>query len=215
MEKNTQTMPEARPIEVLRALGPDELLNPEEARIYAGLKSRQSIYNWLNDKINPLRGIKKQGWFIRKGDLDLYLLKRQNPQLEKTESSASDQVLRGHLARLIEVVQAIIVWKRACAVFKAAGDVFGVGGMPDEDWITSTFEEMNTKKDLVFTLALSLSEETLSGLRFMLPSIHSDLSLSEIYELNRAEGTVPSRQLLAAANNSVPGSKRAQSRRGR
>lgn len=177
-----QPASDARSYDELIALPHDAILNPEEVRIYARLKSRQAVYNWLNDETDPLPASKKGGWRIAKSDLDAYLRKKHNRREsdQAVTQSTSDETLRRHLGHLIEISQAVIAWRRARLTFQAASDSVinpGAGG-PDMEWIDKTLTDVTTTQERVYALSNSLSEESLTKLRFMLPSIHSDLALS-------------------------------------
>lgn len=174
----TLPAPAARTLDELTALPPDAFLNPEEVRIYARLESRQAVYNWLNDKDDPLRASKKGRWRILKSDLDAYLRKKRSRRAsDQAIGGTSDETLQKNLGLLIEIVQAVIAWKRASAIFRAAQDSTFTSA-PDEEWINTTFADMNLKREQLYRLTSSISEETLTSLRFMLPSIHSDLALA-------------------------------------
>lgn len=180
--KTLPATPEARPLEVLLTLPADALLNPEEVRIYARLKSRQAVYNWLNDKNDRLPGMKKGGWRIVKCDLDAYLRQKHNRRDSDRadEPNTSDETLRRQLAQLIEIGQSLILWRRANSTWLAAGDPYGPGGgKPDVEWINKAFDDANAKREHLVQIGGALSEEMLTRLRFMLPSMHSDLALPD------------------------------------
>lgn len=177
--------PVARPLEVLMTLPPDAYLNPEEVRIYARLQSRQAVYNWLNDEHEPLPATKAGGWRIRRSDLDAYLRKKHNRrETDQAAHGTSDETLRRQLGLLIEVGKAALEWKRAGAMLRAAGESF------DLEFVEERNEELTQKIVQLGMLLSSVSERTLTSLRFMLPSIHSDLTL--LQEPTRDEApTVP------------------------
>lgn len=178
----TQTQPEARSLEELIALPPDAILNPEEARIYARLKSRQAIYNWLKDPNDPLPASKKGGWKIIKRDLDAFLRKKHNRRETDRgeEGGASNEVLRATIAQLIEIAQAVLAWKRAAATHRAAvNPASALPSQSDIEWMEQTYDELSAAVDRAHKLGGAVSEQTLTSLRFMLPSIMSDLALSD------------------------------------
>jgi len=173
-QRKEPSTPVARPLEVLMALPPDAYLNPEEVRIYARLLSRQAVYNWLNDEHDPLPATKAGGWRIRRGDLDAYLRKKHNRrETDQPTHGTSDETLRRQLGLLIEVSKAALEWKRAGAMLRAAGESF------DLEFLEQRAEELRQKGAQLETLVAAVSERTLTSLRFMLPSIHSDLTLPQ------------------------------------
>jgi hypothetical protein len=179
--KQSQSKPDARPLAVLLALPPDAVLNPEEVRIYSRLKSRQAVYNWLRDPNDPLPASKHAGWRIVKRDLDAFLRRRHNRRATDGEDyGTSDETLRRHVGLLIEVGQATIAWRRARRLHRTAmASVDSLESPPDLEWLDSTFAEAEAAGVRLQTLSQPLNEETLTRLRFMLPSIHSDIALVE------------------------------------
>ena len=172
--KKSPATPEARPLEVLLSLPPDAVMNVEEVRIYSRLKSRQAVYNWLNDKKDPLPASKHAGWRVVKSDLDAYLRRRHNRRdADQPEHDTSDESLRRHLALMIEVCKTALEWKRAGAMLVAAGATL------DLEFVEQRSEEFTRVDEQLKRLLAPLSERTLTSLRFMLPSIHSDLTLQD------------------------------------
>lgn len=172
----------ARSLDELESLPLDATFNPEEARIYAHLKSRQAIYNWLNDRDDPLPASKIGGWRIIKRNLDAYLKKKHNRRAsdQALEQHTSDMTLRQFIGQLIEISQAVIIWRRATIIYRAASDS-ALKQNVDVGWLNKTFDEMINSRDRLCALTNSLSDERLTSLRFMLPSIHSTLALSESF----------------------------------
>jgi excisionase family DNA binding protein len=74
-----------------QALDCAELLTPDEAAAEAG-KSRQTIYNWINNKKNPLKASKPgREWRIRRGDLIEYMLQlAEAAQAEEERATGAD-----------------------------------------------------------------------------------------------------------------------------
>jgi hypothetical protein len=178
----TQPQPEARTLEELIALPPAAILNPEEARIYARLKSRQAIYNWLKDPNDTLPASKKGGWKIVKRELDAYLRKRHNRREtdRAEENGASNEVLRTTIAQLVEIAQAVIAWKRAAAIHQASlSPASALPTQTDIEWMEQTYDDLAAARDRAYDLVGPLSEQTLTSLRFMLPSITSGLALAD------------------------------------
>jgi hypothetical protein len=177
----SQSKPEARPLEVLLSLPPDAVLTVEEVRIYSRLKSRQAVYNWLNDSQDPLPASKHGGWRIVKRDLDAYLRRRHNRRSSDGDGySASDETLRRHLGLLIEIAGAAVAWRRASLVYRGIADQSAAYHVsPDQELFERTFAEVEAAREKVLSLTNTVSDDTLSRLRFMLPSIHSDIALAE------------------------------------
>jgi hypothetical protein len=172
--KKEASTPASRPLEVLTTLPPDAYLNPEEVRIYAHLQSRQAVYNWLTHPTEPLPATKAGGWKIRRQDLDAYLKKKQNRRPdEQAAQNTSDEILRRQLGQLIELGKTALEWKRAGAMLRAADGTF------DLEFIEERYVVLTQKGAQLTSQLDGISERTLSSLRFMLPSIHSDLALPQ------------------------------------
>lgn len=171
-------MPDAAAARTILALAGDELLTPEQARAEANLKSRQTIYNWIHDERNPLPATKAGGWKIRRGDLARYMLERSDANAAAADGAAtcaglgqSDQALRAHLLKLIEIARAALEFRNANEVWDRTRDSC------DLDFIEMGSMVLEARRDQLLATAGALDDETLTRLRFVVNSVTSSMTL--------------------------------------
>ncbi|HEY0170276.1 MAG TPA: helix-turn-helix domain-containing protein [Pyrinomonadaceae bacterium] len=170
---NLGDLPDTATINTILALAADDLLTPDQARRELNLKSRQTIYNWIHDNEHPLRAIKAGGWKIRRGDLAAYVLAKQNKgKGAEPAVQPSDEALRKLILRLIEIARAGLECKRAAAIMRAASESLEL------EFIERSMEELGQKRNQLAQLLGPITEQSLTQLRFMLPSITSSLALA-------------------------------------
>jgi excisionase family DNA binding protein len=169
-------LPDAGTLSTILALAADEMLTPQQAADELRL-SRQTIYNWIHDADNPLPATKAGGWRIRRGDLARYVEQKHNPQERVEPERTSDQTLRAYLLQLLEVGRAAVEFRHSSQVFQAAQTT----GFKDKDsfaFLERCSDDLTAKREQLLSASAGLDDETLTRLRFMLPSITSSLTIS-------------------------------------